>query len=135
MELLLQLARHHRWVTRLCGCVVRVRFLGSSIGVTIGRAVGVAVHLVTVHTVHTVHRAVGTVRGSVDPVGVTIWRGGVAVGVSSAVGTVHTVGLVRVAVGADSALNAQERRGDAGGLATRWKQVVVDIFDEDSLSL
>lgn len=125
MELFLQLARHHGWVTRLCGCVVRVGFLGSSIGVTIGRAVGVAVHLVTVHTVR---RAVGTVRASIDPVGV-------AVGVSSAVGTVHTIGLVRVAVGADSSLNAQERRGDAGGLAIRWKQVVVDIFDKDSLSL
>lgn len=111
MELFLQLPRHHGRVTRLCGCVVRVGFLGSSIGVTIGRAVGVAVHLVTVHTVC---RAVGTVRGSIDPVGV-------AVGVSSAVGTIHTVGLVRVAVGADSSLNAQERRGDAGGLAIRWK--------------
>lgn len=102
---------------------------------TVGCTVGVAVHLVTVHTVRC---AVGTVRGSVDPVGVTIRRGGVAVGVSSAVGTVHTVhtvGLVRGAVGANSSLDAQERRGDAGGLAIRWKQVVVDIFDEDSLSL
>lgn len=104
MELLLQLARHHGWVARLSGCVVRVGLLGSPIGVAVGRTVGVAVHLVM--TVHTVRRAVVTVRSSIDPVGVTVWRGGVAVGVGT-VGTVHTVGRVRVAVGADSSLNAQ----------------------------
>jgi hypothetical protein len=55
-----------------------------------------------------------------------------------AVDTVHAVGLVALAIGLvcpDAALQAQQGWSQAGWLATRWEQVVVDILDEDSLSL
>jgi hypothetical protein len=60
----------------------------------------------------------------------------VAVGVSSTVaGTVHAIGLVLILVGAHAALDTSQRGSNAGGFTIRWKQVVVDVLDEDSLSL
>jgi hypothetical protein len=71
-----------------------------------------------------------SIRGSVHPVGVT----GVVVGMG-AVGA-HTIrSICIVAVSPDTALKAQKRWGCTGRLTTRWEQVVIDVLDENSLSL
>ncbi len=83
------------------------------------------------------HRAIGAVGRAVgNAVG---WRGDMAVGVSGAIcGTIHPVGRgVSLAVGrgADAALDTTQRRGHTGGVSGWWKQIVVDVLDEDSLAL
>ena len=75
-----------------------------------------------------------TVSHTIGTIGVAV---GVAIGVG-AVDTVHAVGRGALAIGLvspDAALQTQQGWSEAGWLATRWEQVVVDILDEDSLSL
>lgn len=85
----------------------------STIG-AVGDSVGAAV----------AHRAVG--------VRYTVGRGAVGVGVSVDI-TVHAVG--DLAVGADTALDATQRRSNTGWKVIWWEEVVVDVLDEDSLAL
>jgi len=129
VESLLDLTRHHCWVARLGGRIVRVGLVdtvGAVHSVPIGAiadTVGVAVDTIG----RPVHRAVGAVANTVGR--------GVSVGVSSTVGTIHAIGLLLILVGAHTALDTSQRGSNAGGLAIWREQIVVDILDENSLSL
>lgn len=128
METLLQGSRHDGWVAWFCGRVVRVRSDGVAVGVPIcGSAIGAVGDTIGA----AVHRAVGV---GCDTVG----RGvAVGMGVSVSVDFTHAIGmdLAVGAVGADAALDAVQGRGHAGWLVIWWEEVVVDVFDEDSLAL
>jgi hypothetical protein len=150
MELLLDFTGHHCRVARFSGRVVRVWLVdtvgavvrvwlvdtvgavhrvpvGSAVSVAIGVSIGITVGM----TVDATGRAVRRAIGAIDTVG-----RGVAVGMSGTItSTVHAIGLVLNPVGADAALDASQRGGNTGGFALRWEQVVVNVFDKDSLSL
>lgn len=126
VEFLLEFPGHHRWVAGFRGRVVRIGLLVGSVGVTID-TVGGTVGLVTVDAVG-VANTIHAIRGSVHPVGVAV-----GVGAVDTVHTIHTICMV--AVSPDTALKPQKRRGGTGGLTTRWKQVVIDVLDENSFSL